>query len=67
MATETLGAHLRNLLNPYSTLLSVVKEINNGTMDVSVLKKYKCDNIKELKEFSYSDKMENTIWKNENE
>jgi len=67
MATETLGAHLRNLLTPYSTLLDIVKEINNGTMDVSVLKKYKCDNIKELKEFSYSDKMENTLWRTENE
>ena len=67
MAAETLGAHLRNLLTPYSTLLSIVKEINNGTMDVSVLKKYKCDNISEIIEFSHSDKMENTLWRNENE
>ena len=65
MATETLGAHLRNLLTPYSTLLSVVKEINNGTMDISVLNTYNCDNIDEIIEFSYSDKMENTIWRNE--
>ena len=66
MATETLGAHLRNLLTPYSTLLNIVKEINNGTMDVSVLKKYKCDNISEIIEFSHSNKMENTLWRNEN-
>ena len=67
MATETLGAHLRNLLTPYKTLLNLVKDINNGTMDVSVLKKYKCDNIDDIIEFSYSDKMENTLWRNENE
>ena len=67
MATETLGAHLRNLLTPYSTLLDIVKEINNGTMDVSVLKKYNCDNISEIIEFSHSNKMENTLWRNENE
>jgi len=67
MATETLGAHLRNLLTPYSTLLNIVTEINNGTMDASVLKMYKCDNISEIIEFSHSDKMENTLWRNENE
>ena len=67
MATETLGAHLRNLLTPYKTLLNLVKDINNGTMDVSVLKKYKCDNIDDIIEFSYSDKMENALWRNENE
>ena len=67
MATETLGAHLRNLLTPYSTLLNIVKEVNNGTMDVSVLKKYKSNNISEIIEFSHSDKMENTLWRNENE
>ena len=67
MATETLGAHLRNLLTPYKTLLNLVEDINNGTMDVSVLKKYKCDNIDDIIEFSYSDKMENILWRNENE
>ena len=61
MATETLGAHLRNLLTPYETLLHLVKDINNGTMDVSVLKKYECNNIDEIIEFSYSYKMENTL------
>jgi len=64
MATETLGAHLRNLLTPYSTLLNVVKKINNGTMDVSVLKKFECNNIDEIIEFSHSNKMENTLWRN---
>ena len=67
MATETLGAHLRNLLTPYITLLNIVQEINNGTMDVSVLNMYKCNNISQIIEFSQSDKMENTLWRNENE
>lgn len=67
MATETLGAHLRNLLTPYNTLLDLVKEVNNGTMDVSVLKKYECNNINEIIKFSRSDKMENTLWRKENE
>lgn len=67
MATETLGAHLRNLLTPYKTLLNLVKDVNNGTMDASVLKKYECNNINEIIEFSRSDKMENTLWRNENE
>ncbi len=67
MATETLGAHLRNLLTPYRTLLDLVKDVNNGTMDVSVLKEYECDNINEIIEFSHTDKMENTLWRNENE
>lgn len=67
MATETLGAHLRNLLTPYKTLLGLVEDISNGKMDISVLKKYKCDNISEIIEFSHSDKMENILWRNENE
>ena len=67
MATETLGAHLRNLLTPYKTLLCLVEDVSNGKMDISVLKKYKCDNISEIIEFSHSNKMENTLWRNENE
>ena len=67
MTTETLGAHLRNLLTPYHTLLGLVEDVNNGKIDMSVLNIYKCDNISEIIEFSYSDKMENTLWRNENE
>ena len=48
MATETLGAHLRNLLTPYKTLLNIVKDINNGTMSIELLKKFECDNIVNL-------------------
>ena len=67
MATETLGAHLRNLLTPYKTLLDLVEDVSNGKMDISVLNTYKCDNISEIIEFSHSNKMENTLWRNENE
>lgn len=67
MATETLGAHLRNLLTPYKTLLCLVEDVNEGKMDISVLKKYKCDNIDELIKFSYSDKMENVLYRKEGE
>lgn len=67
MTTETLGAHLRNLLTPYKTLLSLVEDINNGKFELDVLKKIKCDNIKELIEFSYSDKMEKNLWREETE
>ena len=67
MATETLGAHLRNLLTPYRTLIDLVNDVVGGDFDIDVFKKINCDNINELIEFSYSDKMENTIWRNENE
>ena len=36
-------------------------------MDVSVLKKFECNNIDEIIEFSHSNKMENTLWRNGNE
>ena len=67
MATETLGAHLRNLLTPYKTLMSLVEDINNGKFELDVLKKIKCDNIDEIIKFSYSDKMENNLWRGEKE
>ena len=61
--SETLGAHLRNLLTPYKTLLSLVEDVNNGKAKVEVLKKYKCNNIKDLLEFSRSEEMETGIWR----
>jgi len=67
MATETLGAHLRNLLTPYKTLLCLIEDVNKGEMNIDVLKKYKCDNINEIIEFSYSEKMESNLYRDENE
>ena len=56
---ETLGAHMRNLLSPYSTLIQMLDEIYNGEDDVSVnhiknylLTKLNIDNLKDnLKNF----------------
>ena len=45
MATETLGAHLRNLLTPYKTLLNLVNDVIEGKMDIKLLEKYKCNNL----------------------
>ena len=71
MATETLGAHLRNLLTPYKSLLNFVEEADKGNISPyyfsDFLKKFKFNNIKELIEFSYSDKMENNLWREETE
>lgn len=67
MATETLGAHLRNLLTPYKTLLCLVEDINNGTISIDALKKYKCDNIQDIIDFSYSDMMEEVLYRKEGE
>ena len=62
-ASETLGAHLRNLLSPYQTLLCLVDDVINGKLDFEMLKKYRCNNIDNIIAFSYSDKMENNIWR----
>ena len=67
MTAETLGAHLRNLLTPYRTLLDLVNGAVNGDFDIDIFNKINCDNFNELIEFSHVDKMENTIWRNENE
>lgn len=61
--SETLGAHLRNLLSPYKTLLCLVKDVTEGKMDLEVLRKYKCDNISDIIEFSKSEEMESNIWR----
>ena len=65
MATETLGAHLRNLLTPYNTLLSLVDNVIKGDLDLDALKRFRCNNINDIIEFSYSDKMENTLWRDD--
>ena len=59
---ETLGAHLRNLLTPYSTLLQLVDDVNKGNIGKEELERFKCDNLKDLIAFSESPIMEETIW-----
>ena len=65
MATETLGAHLRNLLSPYKSLISISRGVDFKVPD-SFLENCK-KNLDMLLEFSKSDKMENTLWRDENE
>ena len=55
MKTETLGAHLRNLLTPYKNLLQLVKD---GKADEETIRKYNLDNLDELIAFSNSEAME---------
>lgn len=59
MVTETLGAHLRNLLTPYKTLISLYKD---GLIKEDFVKD--CErNLNELINFSNTEKMENILWK----
>lgn len=66
-ATETLGAHLRNLLTPYKTLLCLIEDEKDIKLDKEALDKYGLDNLDELISFSNSDVMENTLWRKEDE
>ena len=67
MATETLGAHLRNLLTPYKTLLCLIEDEKDIKLDKETLEKYGLDNLDELISFSNSEMMENTLWRKEEE
>lgn len=63
MATETLGAHLRNLLTPYKTLISLYKD---GLIKEDFVESFE-KNLDELINFSNTEKMENILWRNEGE
>jgi hypothetical protein len=65
--TETLGAHLRNLLTPYKTLLNLIEDEKGIKLDKDTLEKYGLDNLEELISFSNLDVMENTLWHKEDE
>ena len=65
--TETLGAHLRNLLTPYKTLLCLIEDEKDIKLDKETLEKYGLDNLDELISFSNSEMMENTLWRKEEE
>ena len=64
--TETLGAHLRNLLTPYKTLLCLIEDENDIKLDKETLEKYGLDNLEDLISFSNAKEMEETLWRNEN-
>lgn len=65
--TETLGAHLRNLLTPYKTLLCLIRDEKDIKLDKDTLEKYELDNLEELISFSNVKEMEETIWRKEDE
>ena len=65
MATETLGAHLRNLLSPYKSLINISRGVDFSVPETFLENCKK--NFDALLEFSNSEKMENTLWRDENE
>ena len=65
--TETLGAHLRNLLTPYKTLLCLIRDEKDIKLDKDTLEKYGLDNLDELISFSNVKEMEETLWRKEDE
>jgi hypothetical protein len=62
-----LGAHLRNLLTPYKTLLCLIRDEKDIKLDKDTLEKYGLDNLEELISFSNVKEMEETIWRKEDE
>lgn len=67
MATETLGAHLKNLLTPYKTLLCLIEDEKDFKLNKETLEKYGLDNLEDLISFSNAKEMENTLWRKEDE
>lgn len=65
--TETLGAHLRNLLTPYKTLLYLIEDEIDIKLDKETLEKYGLDNLEDLISFSNAKEMEETLWRNKDE
>lgn len=65
--TETLGAHLRNLLTPYKTLLCLIEDEKYIKLDKEALKEYGLDNLEDLISFSNAKEMEETLWCKEDE
>lgn len=70
---ESLGAHLRNLLTPYATLIGIVDEILTAKREgdeekmnklLDALKTYEFNNIQDIIEFSHIELMEEGNWRN---
>lgn len=69
---ESLGAHLRNLLTPYATLIDIVREIlaakrnddkENMNKLLNSLDKYDFNNIQDIIDFSFIEQMELINWR----
>ena len=69
---ESLGAHLRNLLTPYATLISIVGEMLTARREgdeekmnklLDGLKTYEFNNIQDIIDFSFIEQMELINWR----
>lgn len=69
---ESLGAHLRNLLTPYATLIGIVGEILTAKREgdeekmnkiLDSLKVYEFNNIQDIIDFSFIEQMELINWR----
>ena len=69
---ESLGAHLRNLLTPYASLIDIVGEILTARREgdeekmnkiLDSLKVYEFNNIQDIIDFSFIEQMELINWR----
>lgn len=69
---ESLGAHLRNLLTPYATVIDLLGEILSANRNgdekktkelLDTLDKYDFNNIQDIIDFSFIEQMELINWR----
>ena len=69
---ESLGAHLRNLLTPYTTVIDLLGEILSANRNgdekktkelLDALDKYDFNNIQDIIDFSFIEQMEKINWR----
>lgn len=69
---ESLGAHLRNLLTPYATVIDLLGEILSANRNgdekktkelLDTLDKYDFNNIQDIIDFSFIEQMEKINWR----
>ena len=69
---ESLGAHLRNLLTPYATVITLLGEILSANRNgdekktkelLDALDKYDFNNIQDIIDFSFIEQMELINWR----
>ena len=69
---ESLGAHLRNLLTPYATVITLLGEILSANRNgdekktkelLDALDKYDFNNIQDIVDFSFIEQMELINWR----
>lgn len=69
---ESLGAHLRNLLTPYATVITLLGEILSANRNgdekktkelLDAIDKYDFNNIQDIIDFSFIEQMEKINWR----